>query len=78
MYFIREWKTGLAHRYVAPTLSQYITSAVESVRPSSDIIEQSHRTSAAVFATERYSASVDERAMPRCFFDDQEIGVLPR
>lgn len=75
--FIREWKTGLAHRYVAPILSQYITGVVGNVTPSSVRREQTHRISEAVFATARYSASVDDRATPCCYLDDHAIGVVP-
>lgn len=40
--------------------------------------EQIQHSSDAVFATALYSASVEERATPDCFFADQEIGVEPR
>lgn len=39
--------------------------------------EHIHRTSDAAFAMALYSASVDERATPFCFFEDQETGVEP-
>ena len=42
--------------------------------PSSLNNEQIHLSSADVLATGLYSASVDDRATPLCFFNDHEIG----
>ena len=69
MCFMREWKTGLAHKMEAPMLSQYTVGGDVSVTPTSVRSEQIHRSSAVVFATARYSASVEERATPFGFFE---------
>lgn len=74
---MREWKTGFAERYVAPTLSQYITGGVGNVRCISVRSEHIHRTSDAVFATALYSASVEDLATLLCFLEDQDIGFRP-
>lgn len=62
----------MAHNYVAPTLSQYITEILGSWKPSSVSNEHSQRILEAVLATTRYFASVDEQATPRCLFDEHE------
>lgn len=46
--------------------------------PRSTKSEDIHRNLAEVLATERYSASVDDRATPFYFLEDQEIGCFPR
>lgn len=45
---------------------------------NSESKEHNHVTSAAVFATARYSAYVDDLAIPLCFFEDQETGFWPK
>ncbi|MCI69816.1 hypothetical protein A2U01_0091079, partial [Trifolium medium] len=37
-----------------------------------------HMTSAAALATERYSASVDDRATVLCLFDSNNTGLPPK
>lgn len=69
--FHREWKTGLAHKYVATILSQQITGACGGERWSSWRTEQIHFISEDAFATDLYSAFVDDRATLFCFFDDK-------
>lgn len=75
--FIREWKIGLAERYVVPTLSQNTTGGCVRVIPSSYKNELTHFISAEMLATARYSASVDDRATSDCFLEDQAIGMEP-
>lgn len=54
-------------------------TGVEGIEiPSSSRREHIHRISAEVLVTERYSASVEERATPFCFLEDHEIGCFPR
>lgn len=67
-------KHWIAQRYVAPTVSQYMTGACDKCIPSSASKEHIHCNSHDVFATDLYSASVDDRATPFGFFDCQEIG----
>lgn len=54
-----------------------MTGVVGILMPSSVSREQIQITSVEVFATERYSVSVDDPATPFCFLDDQETGFLP-
>lgn len=63
---MREWNTGFAHKKFAPKFSQYIVEADGIVAPRSVSMLQIQLNSAAVFATDLYSASVDERATPCC------------
>ena len=58
--FIQEWKTGLAHKYVVPTLSQYIVGCCGKEIVSSMSKEQIHESLVAVKAIAWYSTSMDE------------------
>ena len=58
---------------MAPALFQYITDGVRRVMPSSVRREEMQLIYEVVVATNRYSASMDDRATVLCFLDDQEI-----
>lgn len=51
-----------------------MTGGVVCGRPSSVSKEHTQLSSEAVFATDRFSAYVDERATPLCFLEDHDIG----
>jgi len=78
MCFILEWRTGLEHRYVAPTLSHNNNGGFVSGICSSDKRFVIHIISVVVVATARYSASVEDLATVRCFLESQEMGLPPR
>lgn len=55
-----------------------MTGGVGRGRFSSVRSEHIHRSFEAMFATALYSASVEERTTPCCFFEDHDIGLPPR
>ena len=61
-----EWNTGLAHRYVALTLSQYIVGVEMELMSSSLSRFVTQLSSVAVVVIARSSASVVDRATVLC------------
>jgi len=67
--FILEWWTELKLRWVALRLSHSREGGALSGKPSSSKRLSNHIVSDAALAKDLYSASVDERATARCFFE---------
>ena len=78
MCFILECWTGLKLKCVAPKLSHKSFGEAEREKLSLAKSARSHNVSDATFASALYSASVDDRATTRCFFELQEMGLEPR
>jgi len=75
--FMRVWYTRLCVRYVALRLSHKIEGVEEEDTPNSMRREVIQDNSAAVFAKDRYSASVDDLATAFCLDDFHEMRLGP-
>ena len=78
MCFIRECWMGLRLSWVAPKLSQSNIGGEFRDRLSSWNRDNNQMVSEAAFARALYSASVDDLATTRCYFELQDIGLEPR
>ena len=63
---------------IANMLSQWMMVGISSLCCMSERILLSHTASHATSIVAMYSASADDNATVFCFFEDQEIGFVPR
>lgn len=78
MCFVRALKHGLTAKYEAPILSHQMIVGLSKGCRNSLSKDRSQISSAVVFATALYSASVEDLATVGCFLADQEIKFVPK